>query len=55
MLAVHCPRHGAEVLLSARQVRGIEGRGPTLALHYTCHCGHRGTHHPHAPTPPPAA
>ena len=52
MLAVHCPRHASDVLLSTRQITAIEGRGPSLALHYTCHCGHQGTHRPHAPAPP---
>jgi hypothetical protein len=51
MLAVHCPRHASDVLLSARQVTAIEGRGHDMTIHYTCHCGHHGTHRPRARPP----
>lgn len=46
MLRVHCPRHGQDVLLGHRQITGIDGSGPELTVHWTCYCGHHGSHQP---------
>ncbi|HEX6419108.1 MAG TPA: hypothetical protein VFZ77_11450 [Acidimicrobiales bacterium] len=44
MLTVHCPRHGREVLLSARRITAIEPAGGALRVRWVCWCGHRGAH-----------
>jgi hypothetical protein len=49
MFAVHCPRHASRVLLTPRNITRIEGRGPDLTVHWTCHCGHHGHTHPRRP------
>ncbi|HEY3141151.1 MAG TPA: hypothetical protein VGJ86_08475 [Acidimicrobiales bacterium] len=47
MFSVHCPRHGHDVLLGHRQIRGIEGSGSDLTLRWVCWCGQRGDYRPH--------
>lgn len=42
MMSVHCPRHGREVLLGHRQIRGVDGRGDDLTVRWVCWCGHEG-------------
>jgi hypothetical protein len=54
MMSVHCPRHGSEVLLSHRQIVGIDGRGAEMTVRWVCWCGHEGSHRPHAPADPAA-
>ena len=44
MFSVQCPRHGSEVLLSERQIVGLEPTGDGLTVRWECWCGHRGSH-----------
>jgi hypothetical protein len=55
MFVVHCPDHGQSVLLSAGNIRRIDGAGADLTIHWTCWCGHHGASRPHGSRTPAAA
>lgn len=42
MLSVHCPRHGANVLLGDRAIERIENHADGMTLRWRCTCGERG-------------
>lgn len=42
MLAVHCPRHGRQVLLGLGQICRIVNTDGGIEVHYRCTCGHEG-------------
>ncbi len=42
MFTVHCPRHGARVLLGPRSIEALVNRPDGLELSWRCHCGARG-------------
>lgn len=41
MLVVHCPRHGAQVLLSERRIRALRNTPRGIVLEVECHDGER--------------
>lgn len=41
MFAVHCPRHGARVLLSERRIRAVHNTGEGIVLEVECYDGQR--------------
>jgi hypothetical protein len=45
MIAVHCPRHGQDVLLGHRQILGIDRHGDGTTVRWACWCGERGSSH----------
>jgi hypothetical protein len=51
MFSVHCPRHGSEVLLSARHIVGIDPSDDHLTVRWVCWCGYRGSHRTGRPSP----
>jgi hypothetical protein len=44
MFAVHCPRHGSQVLLTERHIVGMEPSADGLTVRWVCWCGHQGAH-----------
>lgn len=42
MFSVHCPRHGSEVLLSTRDIEGIDPTPTGIEVRWRCVCGHDG-------------
>ena len=42
MFSVHCPRHGADVLVGTRVITGIENRRSGMIVRWRCTCGHEG-------------
>ncbi len=42
MFTVHCPRHGARVLLGPRSIEALVNRPDGIELSWLCHCGTRG-------------
>jgi hypothetical protein len=42
MFSVHCPRHGSEVLLSTRDIEGIDPTPAGIEVRWRCVCGHHG-------------
>ncbi len=42
MFSVHCPRHGAEVLIGTRAITGIDNRRSGMIVRWRCTCGHEG-------------
>ena len=43
MFSVHCPRHGAEILLSNRHIESIGNTTSGIEVRWRCICGHQGT------------
>jgi hypothetical protein len=43
MFSVHCPQHGAEVLLTDRHIEAIENSDHGIRIHWICYCGERGS------------
>jgi hypothetical protein len=43
MFAVHCPRHGRQVLLGPRSIQSLENTAEGVVLHWECRCGAVGT------------
>jgi len=43
MIAVYCPRHGSEVLMSERRIRSLRNAPTALELDVECYCGERIT------------
>ena len=43
MFSVHCPSHGAEVLLDETQIESIENSDVGIVVHWVCWCGERGS------------
>lgn len=42
MLAAHCPRHQARVLIPTSRIRGIDRDGDTFLVRWRCSCGGDG-------------
>jgi len=42
MFTVHCPQHGALVLLGPDQITGLVSTPCGIELHWECWCGERG-------------
>ncbi len=43
MFSVHCPRHGADVLLSERRIEALVHRDDGIDVRWVCWCGARGS------------
>lgn len=43
MFSVHCPRHGAEVLLTERNIESLHNTEHGIRLSWICTCGERGS------------
>lgn len=43
MFAVHCPQHGARVLIFSSGIDRIRNTETGIEVDYRCTCGHRGT------------
>lgn len=43
MIAVYCPRHGADVLMSERRIRCLRNAATAVELDVECYCGERIT------------
>lgn len=43
MLSIYCPKHGSEVLVGTRQIRGFTNTEHGIAVEVECYCGHRVT------------
>jgi len=41
MFAVHCPRHGSEVLLDQRRIRGLTNLEGAIVVELECYDGER--------------
>jgi hypothetical protein len=55
MFSAHCPRHGADVLLSAHSIVSIDNREDGIVVHWRCPCGGRGNFRTGRPRQSPAA
>jgi hypothetical protein len=44
MFTTYCPRHGAEVLIWASGIDGIDNTDHGIEIHFHCTCGYRGVH-----------
>lgn len=42
MFSVHCPRHGAEVLLGSTNIEALRNTDAGIVVHWRCRCGARG-------------
>jgi len=42
MFSVHCPGHGAPVLLGPDNIEGVENHRGTIVMRWVCWCGGRG-------------
>lgn len=42
MFDIHCPRHGARVLIWPSGVDAVVNRDGAIEVHFHCTCGHRG-------------
>lgn len=43
MFSVHCDSHGSDVLLTARNVEGIDNDLVGMVVRWRCPCGQRGS------------
>jgi hypothetical protein len=43
MFSVHCPNHGAEVLLTQSHIESLENSDVGIVVHWVCWCGERGS------------
>lgn len=43
MFEIHCPRHGARVLLGSRSIESIQNTADGIVVHWRCRCGETGT------------
>jgi len=43
MFSVHCPSHGAEVLLTQSNIESLENSEIGIVVHWVCWCGERGS------------
>jgi hypothetical protein len=62
MFRIHCPRHGADILLGPRRITAIHNSPSGVEVHWRCYCGTTGVLRPreesparHVSTPPQAA
>jgi hypothetical protein len=43
MFTIHCPQHGAEVLLPERRIEALVNTDLGIEVHYRCWCGYEGS------------
>ena len=47
MFTVHCPTHGADVLLGPRAIESLSNTQGGVTVRWRCHCGTTGATHLH--------